>query len=118
MSGGNVMTYFEPKHDHITELGWPEYKRESQSQYISKLLINGFKINSKECLYIGINHLHSLLPKLRKKGFPCIINHYKVIDPATGKLSPTVVDIVHMTSEQRQEWGEIRKQKRKPKPRL
>ncbi|MGO3344906.1 MAG: hypothetical protein ACTIM4_08560 [Marinomonas sp.] len=103
--------------DRIAQLGWPEHKGQSQRQYISKLLINGFTINSKQCHYIGINHLHSILPKLNERGFPCTVEHKKVIDPATGKLSPTNVDSVHMTQEQRQEWLDKQAEKRKLRPR-
>ena len=87
--------------NQIHQLSLPEPKQgETQTYYIKRLLLNGYRINTRQCQFIGILNLHSRVSALKKARFPLTIEHKQVVDPATGKTPPYAVDVVYMTADQ------------------
>jgi len=87
--------------DKCFELGLPEPKSfDTQLAYILKVITLGMSINTRDARYIGIHNLHSIPPKLHKKGYPYTLEHGRVNCPFTGKTPSNSVDILSMTPEQ------------------
>lgn len=76
-------------------LGLPEpRKQESQWEYIRQILLAGHSINTRQCRFIGIGNLHSVVSALRKWGLPLRIEHKPAIEPRSGESLPQPVDHV------------------------
>lgn len=98
---------------HCENLGLPtpcEY--ESQCNYVKRVLIEGHRINTREARYIGIYNLHSLLSKLKAKGFPVTIQRKAATDPRTQEKSPYRVDHASVNPTDLAEWKAARSEKR------
>lgn len=96
--------------DRCLELGFPAPRLyDTQESYLLRLLRAGRTINSRLCRYLGIFHLHSIEPALRKKGWQFIKEKGKAKCPFTGKVPTYPVIIIYMTKEQREQFT-----KRKP----
>lgn len=91
--------------DRIQQLGLPEYKGGKHRHYLTKLLLQGLRINTRMCRFIGIGNLHSEISTLKEKSR---LPHSKVLglvaDPVTGEIPPNEVLIVWMTQEQREQY--------------
>ncbi len=95
--------------NHIEQLGLPAHKKgERQIDYVKRVLLNGTRLNTRICRFIGIGNLHSIISRLASKRFPHCVKHGLVTDPYTGEVPPYEVDIVWMEPEQIQAY---RKQK-------
>lgn len=76
-------------------LGLPEpCKQETQREYIRRILLAGHSINTRQCRFIGIGNLHSVVSALRKRRFPLRVEHKPAIEPPSGELLPQLVDHV------------------------
>lgn len=91
--------------DRIQQLGFPEYKGGKHRHYLMSLLIQGYRINTRLCRFIGIGNLHSEISTLKEKyRFPHSKKMGLVADPVTGEIPVKEVLIVWMTPEQREEY--------------
>jgi hypothetical protein len=96
--------------DRIHQLGLPEYKGGKHRPYLMKLLLNGYRINTRICRYIGIGNLHSDTSAFsRRNRLPFSKKLGLVADPVTGKVPPKEVLIIWMTQEQISEYFARRK---------
>ncbi len=87
--------------DKCLELGLPlPASYDNQLTYILKITSLGFKLNTRTARFIGIHNLHSIAPRLRKKGYLFTLDHGRVKCPFTGKVPPYPVDIISMTPAQ------------------
>jgi hypothetical protein len=77
---------------------------DTQYSYILGCIVDGNKINTRLCRYIGIHNLHSVIPILKRKKIPFTLAHGRVRCPFTNQIPPYPVDIVYMTQEQRQQY--------------
>lgn len=76
-------------------LGLPEpRKQETQREYIKRILLTGHSINTRQCRFIGIGNLHSVVSALRKRHFPLRVEHKPAIEPRSGEILPQPVDHV------------------------
>lgn len=76
-------------------LGLPEpRKQETQREYIRRILLAGYSINTRQCRFIGIGNLHSVVSALRKRRFPLRVEHKPAIEPLSGERLPQLVDHV------------------------
>jgi len=82
-------------------LGLPFPKKyEKQINYVLRLLLTGYSVNTRIARYIGIHNLHSILSKLKKRGVPFTIDHLKVYCPLVKEVISNPVDKAYMSSEQ------------------
>lgn len=87
--------------DACVSLGFPmPFKWEDQICYIRRLLLDGHSINTRQARFIGIGNLHSVVPVLRRKGFPIRVWHTQALDPRTGERPPQPVDHISLDIEQ------------------
>ncbi len=77
--------------------------------YVLFCLLAGYKINTRVCLYIGVNHLNSIISTLRGKGIPITVDYGKVWCPRFKTVPIHPVDIAYMTPEQRKQYADIKK---------
>lgn len=110
MTARNMSLY----QDHIKKLGLPEYiAGEKHINYVQRALLNGHRLDTRKCRYIGIGNLHSLVSKLARKQFPHSLKHDRVIDPHTGEIPVHLVDVIWMSMEQLETYKQENAQ---PKP--
>jgi len=87
--------------DKCLELGLPiPANFDNQQTYVLKVIVDGFKLNTRTARFIGIHNLHSIAPILYKKGYQFTLDHGRVKCPFTDKVPPYPVDIISMTPEQ------------------
>lgn len=97
---------FEQANPHLINeaceaIGFPPSKpTEEQLLYVRRLLISGFRINTRQARYIGIHNLHSIAATLRRRGLKFTTEHKPALDPRTGELPTQPVDWLYMTAEQ------------------
>ncbi|WP_063704715.1 hypothetical protein [Pseudoalteromonas gelatinilytica] len=83
------------------ELGLSTPKKyEKQINYVLRLLLTGYSINTRMARYIGIYNLHSILSKLKKRGVPFTIDHVKAYCPLVQEVISNPVDKAYMSFEQ------------------
>lgn len=91
--------------DRIQLLGMPDYKGGKHRHYLMTLLLQGYRINTRMCRFIGIGNLHSEVSTLIKKNrLPLSKTLGLVADPVTGEIPAKEVLIVWMTLEQREQY--------------
>lgn len=91
--------------ERIKELGLPDYKSgETHINYITRLLLNGYKLNTRGCRFIGIGNLHSEILKLEKRNLQITIEKQRTIDPVTGEIPKQLVLVLWMTPSQIAEY--------------
>jgi len=79
-------------------LGLPEPKSyETQAAYVRRIMLGGFRLDTRVARSIGIGNLHSVIAQLRKKGFPLVVEHSAAYCPVTGDIPPYKVDVIHMS---------------------
>ena len=87
--------------ENIKKLNLPEqHNSEKHINYVKRVLLTGRKLNTRQCRFIGIGNLHSIISALSTKHFPHTVKHRKVVDPYTGEVPPYEVDVIWMTPEQ------------------
>lgn len=87
--------------DKCLELGLPiPASFDNQQTYVLKVIVDGFKLNTRTARFIGIHNLHSIAPILHKKGYQFTLEHGRVMCPFTDKVPSYPVDIISMTPEQ------------------
>ncbi len=83
------------------QLGLPKPKRyEKQIDYVLRLMLLGYSINTRTARYIDIYNLHSVLHTLKKRGVSFNIDHVKAYCPRSGEVLSNLVDSAYMHSEQ------------------
>jgi len=83
------------------ELGLPEpMSFDNQETYIVKIMVLGFTINTRMARFVGIHNLHSIAPKLYKKGYEFEHENMRVSCPFTGKTPNQTVIVLSMTTPQ------------------
>jgi len=86
---------------HCLELGLPAPKKyEKQINYVLRLLLIHYPVNTRMARYIGIYNLHSILSKLKKRGVPFTIDHVKAYCPLVQEVISNPVDKAYMSFEQ------------------
>lgn len=87
------------------ELGLPIPKGyEKQRHYVARILVEGYRFNTRMARYIGIGNLHSVVSALNDQGLLFEIEHFPAECPFTNETPPHRVDIIYMTSEQRRRY--------------
>lgn len=87
--------------DKCLELGLPiPASFDNQQTYVLKVIVDGYKLNTRTARFIGIHNLHSIAPILHKKGYQFTLEHGRVKCPFTDIVPPYPVDILSMTPEQ------------------
>ena len=87
-------------------LGLPEPQdHETQLAYVIKCIANGHNLDTRQCRYIGIHNLHSLVSLMAKRKVEFSLGHGRVLCPFTKEVPPYPVDIVYMTLEQQQKFS-------------
>lgn len=87
--------------DKCQELNLPEpLSYHNQLTYVLSVITQGIKFNTRLARYIGIHNLHSIISKLKHKGYQFTLEHGRVNCPYTGHVPPQPVDIVYMSHEQ------------------
>lgn len=83
------------------QLGLPKPKRyEKQIDYVLRLMLLGYSINTRTARYIDIYNLHSVLHTLKKRGVSFNIDHVKAYCPRSGEVLSNLVDKAYMHREQ------------------
>ena len=83
------------------QLGLPKPKRyEKQIDYVLRLMLLGYSINTRTARYIDIYNLHSVLHTLKKRGVSFNIDHVKAYCPRSREVLSNLVDKAYMHSEQ------------------
>lgn len=96
--------------DKIKELGLPKYGGGKQIHYVITLLLKGYKVDTRQCRYIGIANLHSIIPKLFSIHRLEVTKELKrVIDPQIKIVPDRPVDVIWMTESQRAEYFKRKK---------
>jgi hypothetical protein len=99
--------------DKCLELGLPlPASLDNQHAYVLKVIVNGFKLNTRTARFVGIHNLHSIVSILHKKGYLFTLEHGRVKCPFTGKVPPYPVDILSMTTEQITHYREAKTAKK------
>ncbi|ORT50713.1 hypothetical protein ST37_08320 [Vibrio sp. qd031] len=96
--------------DECFELGLPEPKKgEHQTHYVTRVMMEGIRLDTRQARYIGIGNLHSLVSELNRKRVPFSLAHLKVPCPKTKQVPPNPVDVIWMTDTERSEFLEMKK---------
>ena len=83
------------------QLGLPKPKRyEKQIDYVLRLMLLGYSINTRTARYIDIYNLHSVLHTLKKRGVSFNIDHVKAYCPRSEEVLSNLVDKAYMHREQ------------------
>lgn len=83
------------------QLGLPTPKRyEKQIDYVLRLMLLGYSINTRTARYIDIYNLHSVLHTLKNRGISFNIDHVKAYCPRAKAVLSNLVDKAYMHSEQ------------------
>lgn len=94
--------YLAISHDKCAAIGFLEPKKcETQSSYIIRLLLKGFVVTTRDCRFIEIANLHSVIPVLKKKGYKFTLEHKKAYCHTCKETPPYVVDVIYMSNYQR-----------------
>ncbi len=98
--------------DKCLEIDLPMPKGyETQIGYVKRLLVSGYRLNTRLCRFIGIANLHSITSALKNKGTMLVVEHGIAKCPETNETPPYPVDIIYMTTDQISEY-----KKTKPEP--
>lgn len=96
--------------DECFELGLPEPKKgEQQVNYVTRVMMEGIHLDTRQARYVGIGNLHSIVSALAKKKLPFSVKHAVRKCPKTGDVPPYPVDVIWMTNEQRNAYSEMKK---------
>ncbi|MEZ8989073.1 hypothetical protein FCV82_06440 [Vibrio breoganii] len=96
--------------DECFELGLPEPKKsEQQVHYVTRVMLEGIRLDTRQARYVGIGNLHSIVSHLNKKKLPFTVSHDLRKCPKTGDVPPYPVDVIWMTDEQRNVYWEMKK---------
>jgi len=83
------------------QLGLPTPKRyEKQIDYVLRLMLLGYSINTRTARYIDIYNLHSVLHTLKRRGISFNIDHVKAYCPRAEAVLSNLVDKAYMHREQ------------------
>ena len=83
------------------QLGLPTPKRyEKQIDYVLRLMLIGYSINTRTARYIDIYNLHSVLHTLKRRGISFNIDHVKAYCPRAEAVLSNLVDKAYMHREQ------------------
>ncbi|MDE1227763.1 hypothetical protein [Vibrio aestuarianus] len=98
--------YFDCCH----ELGFPKpYEQEKQNSYVLRLLVQGFKLDTRKARYVGIGNLHSIVSHFQSKAIPFTLDHQSVECPKAKVVIPHKVDVIWMTKAQKNAYLEMKK---------
>ncbi|CAM3863165.1 hypothetical protein [Vibrio aestuarianus] len=96
--------------DCCHELGFPSpYEQEKQSAYVLRLLVGGFKLDTRKARYMGIGNLHSIVSNFQSKAIPFTLDHQLVECPKEKAVIPHRVDVIWMTRRQRIDYLKMKK---------
>ncbi|OLQ77609.1 hypothetical protein BIT28_26945 [Photobacterium proteolyticum] len=96
--------------DECSDLGLPEPKiGEKQIHYVIRAMLNGHRLDTRMCRYIGIGNLHSLVSALTKLKLSFSLKHETVACPKTKKVLSHPVDVIWMTPEQIEDYWSKKK---------
>lgn len=94
--------YLAISHDKCAAIGFLEPKKhETQSGYIIRLLLKGFVVTTRDCRFIEIANLHSVIPVLKKKGYKFSHEHKQAYCHTSKTTPPQMVDVIFMDANQR-----------------
>ncbi len=96
--------------ERCLELGLPVPKGcFSQKAYVLLCLSEGHTITTRKCQYIGINNLHSVMPKIRDMGIDLTEQNKPVYCYRAKEIDPDPVIYAYMTPEQIKAYLEWKK---------
>ncbi len=99
--------------DKCLELGLPEPKPyDNQVTYTINLIAKGYRFNTRMARYCGIGNLHSITPKIRKKGYSFTQKDNVARCPFTNTIPANKVIVIWMTIEQIAHYKETKSAKK------
>lgn len=104
-------------HDNCTSIGFLEPKSyETQRGYTIRLLLNGYTVSTRDCRYVGIGNLHSIIPYLKKMGYEFNHEHKQAYCHARKSTPPQKVNVIFMDAIQRELGRNIKRIPKTKKP--